>query len=82
MDPYLKQGQEAGDFGHQNNIGNYISACVLYDLIFGESPEGLGVPASHTWGMDGGAISLEQAQLIQKTVGEIFNETGIINEVN
>lgn len=72
VNPYLKMGTECGDHGHQNNVGNYIAACVLYCLIFQESPAGLGVPASHTWGMGGGKVSAEQASLIQKKVEELF----------
>ena len=30
VDPYLEPGVECGDNGHQNNLGNYISACVCF----------------------------------------------------
>lgn len=66
VDPYLPLGTECGDMGHQNNLGNYIGACVLFGLILGRSPEGLGIPASHTFGMGGGAITPEQAAVIQR----------------
>lgn len=74
VNPYLKPGAECGDCGHQNNIGNYIAACVLYEVIFKQSPEGLGVPVSHTWGMEGGKVTLQQAQQIQEAVAEMFRE--------
>ena len=72
VNPYLKPGAECGDCGHQNNIGNYIAACVLYRVIFQKSPEGLGVPVSHSWGMDGGKVTLHQAKLIQKAVSSML----------
>lgn len=65
-DPYITPGLEGGDLGHQNNLGNYAAACVYYAMIFGESPEGLGIPESHTFGMAGGPIREEQAALIQR----------------
>ena len=74
VNPYLKTGAECGDCGHQNNIGNYTAACVLYEVIFKQSPEGLGVPVSHTWGMEGGKVTLQQAQQIQEAVAEMFRE--------
>lgn len=64
INPYLQAGAECGDCGHQNNIGNLISASVLFSMIFGESPKGLGMPESHTWGMDGGGITPDQAEII------------------
>ena len=66
-------GQESGDWGHQNNLGNYIAACVYYALIFDESPEGLGIPESHTWGMDGGSITEEQAAIIQEAAWKVVS---------
>lgn len=71
IDPYLKAGVECGDYGHQNNLGNYIAACVLYALILRKSPEGLLVPPSHSWGMAGGKITLKQAEIIQKAAWKI-----------
>lgn len=73
INPYLTPEQEGGDWGHQNNLGNYIAACVYYALIFGESPEGLGIPESHTWGMDGGAITEEQALIIQQVAWKVVS---------
>lgn len=73
VNPYLTTGQESGDWGHQNNLGNYIAACVYYSLIFGESPEGLGIPESHTYGMDGGSITAEQAAIIQKAAWKVVS---------
>lgn len=64
INPYLPEGVECGDCGHQNNLGNLISASVLFFMIFGESPAGLGVPESHTWGMDGGSITPDEAKAI------------------
>lgn len=74
VNPYLGPGAECGDCGHQNNIGNYISACVYYHLIFGEAVEAENVPVSHTWGMDGGSVTKKQAEWIRKTVNEMFRE--------
>ena len=71
VDPYLHAGQELGDDAHQNNQGNYLAACVYYGMIFGESPEGLGVPESHTWGMDGGSVTREQAEIMQKAAWDV-----------
>lgn len=73
VNPYLLP-EEGGDYGHQNNIGNYIAACLLYANVFDESPEGLGVPVSHTFGMPGGRITDEQAHIIQQIVWEIYNK--------
>lgn len=73
VNPYLLPGQVGGDWGHQNNIGNYIAGCVYYALIFGESPVGLGIPESHTWGMDGGAITEEQAAIIQEVAWKVVS---------
>lgn len=73
VNPYLITGQESGDWGHQNNLGNYIAACVYYALIFNESPEGLGIPESHTWGMDGGSITEEQAAIIQEAAWKVVS---------
>ena len=73
INPYLIPGQSSGDWGHQNNLGNYIAACVYYSLIFGESPVGLGIPESHTWGMDGGAITEEQAAIIQEVAWKVVS---------
>lgn len=75
IDPYLPVGNDNGDNGHQNNVGNYIAACVYYELIFKEPVEGLGVPQSHTWGMAGGKVTEEQAYIIQKCVTEIMRNT-------
>lgn len=71
-DPYIVPGEECGDNGHQNNLGNYIAACVLYKLIFRESPVGLGIPQSHSFGTAGGGITLRQAELIQNAVDKII----------
>lgn len=71
VDPFVPFGEECGDFGHQNNLGNYIAACVLYSLIFGESPEGLGIPTSHTFGMGGGKIAPHQARIIQEVAWQV-----------
>lgn len=73
VNPYLITGQESGDWGHQNNLGNYIAACVYYALIFNESPEGLGIPESHTWGMDGASITEEQAAIIQEAAWKVVS---------
>lgn len=70
-DPYIVPGEECGDNGHQNNLGNYIAACVLYKLIFRESPVGLGIPLSHSFGTAGGGITQRQAELIQNAVDKI-----------
>lgn len=72
VNPYLTP-EQGGDWGHQNNLGNYIAACVYYALIFGESPQGLGIPESHTWGMPGGAISEEQAKIIQEAAWKVVS---------
>lgn len=72
INPYISP-EKGGDYGHQNNIGNYIAACLLYAYVFGESPEGLGIPVSHTSGMPGGAITDEQARAIQQTVGTFLS---------
>ena len=37
INPYISP-EQGGDYGHQNNIGNYIAACLLYAVIFDESP--------------------------------------------
>ncbi len=72
INPYLSP-EKGGDYGHQNNIGNYIAACLIYSYVFNESPEGLGVPISHTFGMPGGKISDEQAQIIQQICWKVYN---------
>ena len=71
VNPYIAP-EKGGDYGHQNNIGNYIAACLLYAYIFNESPEGLGVPISHTSGMPGGKVTEEQAQVIQQVIWQLF----------
>lgn len=71
VNPYIAP-EKGGDYGHQNNIGNYIAACLLYAYIFNESPEGLGVPVSHTSGMPGGKVTEEQAQVIQQVIWQLF----------
>ncbi len=63
VDPYLEPGVECGDDGHQNNLGNYISACVCFQSIFGALPPAV-VPKSHTSGLPGGSITKEQAEAI------------------
>ena len=63
VDPYLESGVECGDNGHQNNLGNYISACVCFQSIFGTLPPAV-VPKSHTSGLPGGSITKEQAEAI------------------
>ncbi len=63
VDPYLEPGVECGDNGHQNNLGNYISACVCFQSIFGTLPSAV-VPKSHTSGLPGGSITKEQAEAI------------------
>ena len=63
-DPYIVPGEECGDNGHQNNLGNY-------KLIFRESPFGLGIPLSHSFGTAGGGITQRQAELIQNAVDKI-----------
>lgn len=63
VDPYLELGVECGDNGHQNNLGNYISACVCFQSIFGTLPPAV-VPKSHTSGLPGGSITKEQAEAI------------------
>ena len=47
----------------QNNLGNYISACVCFQSIFGTLPPAV-VPKSHTSGLPGGSITKEQAEAI------------------
>ena len=74
IQPYAHPGQECGDCGHQNNRGNLIAASVLYALIFGESPEGLGAPVSHTWGMDGGPVAQEEAERIHRIAWEVVKK--------
>lgn len=71
VNPYLSS-EEGGDYGHQNNIGNYIAACLLYADVFDESPEGLGIPVSHTFGMPGGKVTKEQAQIIQQIMWKVY----------
>lgn len=73
VNPYLLP-EEGGDYGHQNNIGNYIAACLIYANVFDESPEGLGVPTSHTFGMPGGKVTEEQAHIIQQVVWKVYEE--------
>ena len=63
VDPYMEPGVECGDNGHQNNLGNYISACVCFQSIFGTLPPAV-VPKSHTSGLPGGSITKEQAEAI------------------
>ena len=63
VDPYLEPGVECGDNGHQNNLGNYISACVCFQSIFGTLPPAV-IPKSHTSGLPGGSITKEQAEAI------------------
>lgn len=72
VNPYLSK-EEGGDYGHQNNIGNYIAACLLYAQVFEESPEGLGIPVSHTFGMPGGKVTEEQAKIIQQVCWNVYN---------
>jgi hypothetical protein len=60
VDPYLEPGVECGDNGHQNNLGNYISACVCFQSIFGTLPPAV-VPKSHTSGLPGGSITKAEA---------------------
>lgn len=69
LDPYLPLGVECGDMGHQNNLGNYIAACVLFGVIYEKSPEGLGVPESHSAGMAGN-VSEKQARIVQQEAWE------------
>ena len=71
INPYISP-EQGGDYGHQNNIGNYIAACLLYAVIFDESPEGLGIPVSHTFGMSGGIVTQEQANIIQRIAWEVY----------
>lgn len=73
VNPYLSP-EEDGDYGHQNNIGNYIAACLLYAVVFDESPEGLGIPVSHTFGMPGGKVTQEQAGIIQQVTWKVYRE--------
>ena len=63
VDPYLEPGVECGDNGHQNNLGNYISACVCFQSIFGTLPPAV-IPKSHTSDLPGGSITKEQAEAI------------------
>lgn len=72
-DPYLAE-EKTGDFGHQNNLGNYISACVCFEIVFGEMPKADFVPVSHTWGMGGGTLTPHQAAMIRKKVHEVMEE--------
>lgn len=72
VNPYLSP-EEGGDYGHQNNIGNYIAACLLYAKVFEESPEGLGIPVSYTFGMPGGKVTQEQAEIIQQVSWNVYN---------
>ena len=72
VDPYLKPGVECGDNGHQNNQGNYISACVCCAKILGELPEDTVIPVSHTAGTPGGSITPEQAKVICDTVSRLY----------
>ncbi len=71
INPYIAP-ERGGDYGHQNNIGNYMAACLLYAAVFEESPEGLGVPVSHTFGMAGGSVTQEQAQIIQRIAWKVY----------
>ena len=73
VNPYLSP-EEGGDYGHQNNIGNYIAACLLYAEVFEESPEGLGIPVSHTFGMPGGKIKEEEAKIIQQVTWDVYHK--------
>ena len=73
MNPYLSP-EEGGDYGHQNNIGNYIAACLLYAEVFEESPEGLGIPVSPTFGMPGGKIKEEEAKIIQQVTWDVYHK--------
>lgn len=73
-DPYQPCGMECGDNGHQNNLGNFLAACVLYGLIFGESPEGLPVAVSHTAGM-GGKVTPQQALWAQQIAWEAVTDS-------
>ena len=72
-DPYLAE-EKTGDFGHQNNLGNYIAACVCFEIVFGEMPKADFVPVSHTWGMGGGTLTPHQAAMIRKKVHEVMEE--------
>lgn len=74
VDPYLKPGVECGDNGHQNNLGNYISACVCCAKIFGALPEAIVIPVSHTVGTPGGSITPEQANAICDTIRRLYLE--------
>lgn len=73
-DPYQPRGLECGDDGHQNNLGNYLAACVLYGLIFSETPEGLPAAPSHTSGM-GGGITGRQAAWAQQIAWEALTDS-------
>jgi hypothetical protein len=67
INPYWK------DNAHQNNIGNYISACVYYAMIFGESPEGLGIPKSNTTDPEAAFVTPEQAAIIQEAAWKVVS---------
>jgi hypothetical protein len=70
VDPYLEPGVECGDNGHQNNLGNYISACVCFQSIFGTLPPAV-VPKSRTSGLPGGGITKEQAEAIIQVLANL-----------
>ncbi|MDR2375766.1 MAG: hypothetical protein LBD96_04925 [Treponema sp.] len=67
IDPYWT------DNAHQNNIGNYISACVYYTMIFGDTPEGLGIPKSNTTDPEAGVVTPEQAAIIQEVAWKVVS---------
>jgi hypothetical protein len=61
------------DNAHQNNIGNYISACVYYAIIFGVSPEGLGIPKTNTTDPKVAQVTPEQAAIIQEVAWKVVS---------
>jgi hypothetical protein len=42
--------------------------------VFEESPEGLGIPVSHTLGMPGGKIKEEEAKIIQQVTWDVYHK--------
>ncbi|MDR1981158.1 MAG: hypothetical protein LBQ39_06010 [Tannerellaceae bacterium] len=73
IDPYLTPDTQGGDYAHQNNIGNYIAACVYYALIFGESPEGLSVPKTNTTDPTVSFVTDRQAKIIQEAAWKVVS---------
>jgi hypothetical protein len=61
------------DNAHQNNTGNYISACVYYAMIFGGSPEGLGIPESNSTDPEAGLVTPEHAAIIQEVAWKVVS---------